>query len=119
MDVRFIVRRNSLEEETYAVVEAVAVSKLNSDSRFRDALTSALSEWVAKTTAGRRAWKDSSQDFNVGDLSHWQSEKSLQPYLEKQGIRHLRVETFSEDFVCSHWSYDTVLVNEPEGVGVT
>ena len=61
---RLIVRRDSRDEETFAVIEWNGVHP----SELLAALRRALTEW-RKTPEGRAAWEASGHDFNIGDLS--------------------------------------------------
>jgi hypothetical protein len=112
MRQRYIVPRVSGDEFTFAVVTA-RVSQAVSAAAFRDNLTLALTEWAATTNDGAAAWKASSQDFNVGDLSEYlPAGRRLRRILAKHGVRGLRVQTYAD---CSSpanpWTYDTVLVH--------
>jgi hypothetical protein len=126
----FVVFRNSREERTVAVVTAQVTPplRLRGSAGFLKALKSALTAWVRETDEGRRAWKNSSEDFNVGDLSTfmvWRTNtkkgepwyempRTLTPYLKDVGILQLQVETYCDTDVAANWDYDTVLVNAEE-----
>ena len=109
---RYIVPRISNDEFTFAVVTADTDRKLSA-AAFRNSLTEALTEWVALTAEGTRAWRASALDFNVGDLAeHLPASRSLRRVLVRHGIRRLTVETFADcDSPASPWTYDTVLVD--------
>ena len=63
MRQRCIVPRISNDEFTFAVVTADTDRRLSA-AEFRNSLTEALTEWVALTAEGTRAWRASSLDFN-------------------------------------------------------
>jgi hypothetical protein len=109
--IKFIVRRDSLDEETYAIITACIDSGLDTDRSFLEALKSALSEWAKETKEGMDAWKGSSRDFNVGDLIDYCDAKSLRPFLTSRGIYNLKVETNCEDAPSRVWAYDSILMD--------
>ena len=99
--VKFIVRRWSNAEMTYAVVKAdVMAEKQPGERVFLALLTKALTEW-----------KSSSKNFNVGDLSNCLPSAVLEKILVKHGIHGLTVKINSKDEECQEWSYDTVLID--------
>lgn len=109
--VEFHAHRDSYDESTYAVVTAsVENDALRTEGAFLDALIGALSRWVRETQTGRDAWEESSEDFNVGDLSNYHGDPSLTPILADVGIMDLRVKVYSADR--STWTFDTVLIEE-------
>jgi len=112
MRQRYVVPRISNDEFTFAVVTADTDRKLSA-AAFRNSLTEALTEWVALTAEGTRAWRASALDFNVGDLAeHLPASRGLRRTLAKHGIRKLTIETFVDcDSPASPWTYDTVLVD--------
>lgn len=112
MRQRYIVPRISNDEFTFAVVTADVDRDLSAAS-LRNKLTEALTEWVALTAEGTRAWRASSLDFNVGDLAgHLPASRGLRRALARHGIRRLTVETFVDcDSPAHPWTYDTVLVD--------
>lgn len=70
---------------------------------------SAVTDWILETNAGKRAWCDSVEDFNIGDLS---SELCPELHEHFRGWGILAVSVSSPDHdVCPAWNYDTVLVD--------
>jgi hypothetical protein len=77
----------------------------------------AIGQWIENTNEGRRAWVESSKDFNVGDLAGHLSRtgnatSDLQRFLEKEGIARVR-----DLFVLTNAeqeSYDRILANMEE-----
>lgn len=112
MRQRYVVPRISNDEFTFAVV-TVDIDRKLSAAEFRNSLTEALTEWVALTAEGTRAWRASALDFNVGDLAeHMPASRGLRRVLARRGIRRLTVETFVDcDSPANPWTYDTVLVD--------
>lgn len=112
-NVRFVVRRESVKENTFAVVSAVVKDeKLRKEKYFLDQLQKAVTEWVKTTKDGKEAWEESSNDFNVGDLVDYTTCESFLDILQgKYGIRELHVITNSHDD-SGNWAYDTVLVDQ-------
>jgi hypothetical protein len=98
------------------LVDALRVIELTTAANTRDdamqRLTRAIEQWIGNTEEGRKAWAESSEDFNVGDLAGYLSGSgkavpSLQRYLEQQGITRIKdlfVLTNSEQE-----SYDRIL----------
>ena len=72
---------------------------------------------MSETTEGKQAWKYSSGDFNVGDLSSYLDNDidGLLKYLKAEGIEELSLECNSHEERTAHsWTYDTVLCNPEE-----
>ena len=95
---------------------AIAIVKANvdmtpiNDTAFFAAIVRAVTEWVKKTEGGKDAWKCSSKDFNVGDLSSVPGGSDLPRFLAKQGIFDLDITTYDIGSGNMDWIYDTVLV---------
>ena len=99
-----------------ALVDALRVVEITTVARTKDEalqrLTRAIDGWVRSTDEGRKAWAESSEDFNIGDLAGYldgcgRAVPSLQHYLELEGIvriKDLFVLTDSEQE-----SYDRIL----------
>ncbi len=99
-----------------ALVDALRVVEIttaaNTKGEAMQRLTRALEQWVRNTEEGRKAWLESSEDFNIGDLAGYlnscgKAVPSLQKYLEHEGIvrvKNLFVLTNSEQE-----SYDRIL----------
>jgi hypothetical protein len=105
--------------ETVAIVSVIPKESevgSKSDIKIRSAqdalkaIKKAVTQWVKNTTAGQVAWKHSSNDFNVGDLSQYTNDVTLEPYLHKAGIMALNIEVFYGDCDRS-WAFDTILVD--------
>ena len=99
-----------------ALVDALRVVELTSAANTKDEamqrLSRAIEQWIGNTKEGRKAWAESSKDFNVGDLAGYlngsgKAVASLQHYLDQEGIARIRdlfVLTNSEQE-----SYDRIL----------
>jgi hypothetical protein len=72
-------------------------------------LKSALNSWIQDTEEGKAAWEESSEDFNIGDLTDYCNKDSLKKYFEIEGIE-VNIEMGSKDLCIP---YDTILA-EPE-----
>lgn len=108
--VQFVVPRSSMDEMTVAVVTAeVKDYSLVQDSSFLSALTKGVTAWVKGSESGKQEWSSSSEDLNVGDLSHCTKDPDLIRELKKVGITNLEIETFVDHSRNSNWTYDTVL----------
>lgn len=107
--------RSSNEEITFAVLTCETEREMN-DTQALEAFRKGITKWMRETLEGGRAWKESCEDFNIGDLSSYVGEyadnKYLHLYLEAEGIHHVEIEIHS---VCQEasraWTYDTVLRN--------
>ena len=58
-------------------------------------LTRAIEQWIGNTQEGRKAWAESSEDFNVGDLAGYLNRSgkavaSLHHYLDQEGIARIK-----------------------------
>lgn len=115
MKAEFFVKRNALDELTFAIVKAdVSREELAEERPFLAALMNAVTEWVKTTKNGKAAWKESSADFNVGDLSGYSNDKQLVPLLKKNGINSLDIDCEAHTEGADYWSYDTVLAEPDE-----
>lgn len=74
-------------------------------------LTAAVTQWVKETKAGRDAWRDSSEDFNIGDLPAYLGDADLQTRLKAQGVYDLETTLITDNDQQEGWIYDTVLVD--------
>lgn len=108
--VLFVVPRSSMDEMTVAVVTAeVAKAELAQEDGFMHALIKGVTAWVKGSKSGKQEWATSSEDLNVGDLSHCTKDKDLIRELKKVGISNLEIETFVQLNHHGTWTYDTVL----------
>lgn len=119
--IEAVVIRQSRDEKTVAIVKATVADDFGSDDdAAHDDVTTlyghiqlAVTDWFRETDTGKAAVRGSSYDLNVGDLADWCDDKTLVPFLRKQGIRRLRIETHS-DTHGHHWDYDDVLFDQME-----
>ena len=74
-----------------------------------------MTEWRDTTEAGAEAWADSSEDFNVGDLTGYVEDRALRRLLRARGILRLTIEIFHSDDRDDEWHYDTILMDPPDG----
>ena len=96
--------------DTLRVIEITTAANTKGEAMQR--LTQAIQQWIRDTEEGRKAWAESSEDFNIGDLAGYldgcgRAVPSLQHYLELEGIvriKDLFVLTDSEQE-----SYDRIL----------
>lgn len=112
--VRYIVKRSSLDEFTFAVITAkMPTGVAPSDNDFCERVTRALSRWVADTEEGMSWYEGTSRDANIGDLcALGELPRELKRELRDEHIRELEIEVFSYDDCCANWTYDTYLVDE-------
>lgn len=77
----------------------------------KNLVSKSVTHWARTTESGRAAWKQSSKDFNVGDLSSEIGDGDLNASLLLHGISSLEIETHSNRSRLS-WEFDNVLVDE-------
>lgn len=110
--LRQVVLRTSLDELTFAVVEANVDDYFHGD--LLRAVQTAVTRWVKMTPEGAEAWERSAEDFNVGDLSLELSDggerSTLRHYLASQGLFDVSVEPQVHNAASRDWTYDMVLV---------
>jgi hypothetical protein len=106
-----IVNRHSNTESTFAVVKA-DFDNGDSIAAFKSCLDDAIEGWMDETEEGRVARESSVQDFNVGDLVHYNLRcmNGLGGFLAKEGIRNLTIDVTSKDTAQDDsWNFDDVL----------
>lgn len=109
-----IVLRNSGDEITFADVSCQTDREMT-DTELREAVSKAVSEWIAETEDGKKAWEYSCEDFNIGDLACRGIDDDLKEKLEKVGVYELHISTHSfEANWPTPWSYDDILGESPE-----
>lgn len=109
--VEFVVPRiEGYSVSTIAFVKArIENPRLKNEQDFLLSLKRAVTNWINASETGIRAWKETSQDFNVGDLAQWIGDEALVEQLRLQGIFDLDVEAMNVSHV--NWLFDTVLAN--------
>ena len=83
------VRMDRTGIDAMRVVEFTTVAENKEDVLKR--LERALTRWIEETEEGKEAWRESSEDLNIGDLiSYFDAEgnpaASIKPYLKQKGI---------------------------------
>lgn len=113
--VMFVVQRVSNDCKTVAIVTSqVDHERMGDESNFFSSLMAAVTEWVRTTTDGKKALKNSAQDFNVGDLTNEQPFSHIfTTILAKHGIRELNIKTYDQATM-GYWQYDDALVDTNE-----
>ncbi|MBE0545262.1 MAG: hypothetical protein IH623_28320 [Verrucomicrobia bacterium] len=109
------IRMDGTRVDALRVLQINTVAENKADVLHR--LSRAVGRWIQNTVEGRRAWANSGEDFNVGDLADYlshsgQATASLQQFLEKEGIapvKDLFVLTKAE-----HENYDRILADLEE-----
>jgi hypothetical protein len=99
-----------------ALVDALRVVEITTVARTKDEalqrLTRAIDHWIQKSDEGGKAWAESSENFNVGDLAGYLDQggkavPSLQHYLELEGIARIKDQFVLTD--SEQESYDRIL----------
>jgi hypothetical protein len=84
---------------------------LADDNRFLSGLRRAVTRWINETDAGKAAWKESCEDFNIGDLGNQMPfDEKLVEFMSDERIVNLELNTFGGG--SRHWVHDTHLVDE-------
>ena len=109
------IRMDGTRVDALRVLEISTVAENNADVLHR--LSRAIGRWIQNTEEGRRAWANSGEDFNVGDLADYLSRpgkatSSLQQFLEKEGIA--RVKDLFVLTNAEHENYDRILADLEE-----
>lgn len=109
------IRMDGARVDALRVLELKTVAENKADALHR--LSRAIVQWIQNTVEGRKAWADSAEDFNVGDLADYLGRSgraigSLQPFLEKEGIA--RVKDLFVLTSAEHENYDRVLAELEE-----
>ena len=111
LPVLFVIPRKSSDEQTVAIVQVnVASQELVIQRNFLQRLIRSTTNKVRDTRPGQRAWVDSQNDLNIGDLYHYEHAPSLKQRLVTQGIHYLSICLFNNTSV-EQWEYDTILVD--------
>jgi phosphoserine phosphatase len=79
--------------DTLRVIEITTAANTKGEAMQR--LTQAIQQWIRDTEEGRKAWAESSEDFNVGDLAGYLDQcgkavPSLQHYLDLECIARIK-----------------------------
>ena len=105
-------------------MSTVALVQVNVDDTFNDsghstesgavqgAVVSAVTDWINETESGRKAWEESCEDFNIGDLCECLDDESLRARLSRYGIGGMEI--CITDGSESQWTFDEILVNTPD-----
>lgn len=109
------IRMDGTRVDALRVLEVSTIAENKADVLHR--LSRAVGRWIQNTAEGRRAWANSGEDFNVGDLADYLSRSgsatgSLQQFLEKEGIA--RVKDLFVLTNAEHENYDRILADLEE-----
>ena len=109
------IRMDGTGVDALRVLEISTIAENKADVLHR--LSRAVGRWIQNTEEGRRAWANSGEDFNVGDLADYLSRSgsatgSLQQLLEKEGIA--RVKDLFVLTNAEHEHYDRILADLEE-----
>ena len=79
--------------DTLRVIEITTAANTKGEAMQR--LTQAIQQWIRDTEEGRKAWAESSEDFNVGDFAGYLDQcgkavPSLQHYLDLECIARIK-----------------------------
>jgi len=77
-------------------------------------ISAAVMRWVRQTESGQEAYRQSSEDYNVGDLAGDLGDPELTHLLVAHGVLDLTIDVLSSDDAQGDWTYDTHLVDAGE-----
>lgn len=109
------IRMDSTRVDALRVLEISTIAENKADVLHR--LSRAVGQWIQNTEEGRRAWANSGEDFNVGDLADYLGRSgsatgSLQQFLDKEEIA--RVKDLFVLTNAEHENYDRILADLEE-----
>lgn len=105
-----VVVREGRDEATFAVVACDESWSIKTPTDIRHKVRHAVTEWMRTSPEGRQAWKNSSEDFNVGDLASQLADHDLQRCLSQRGVENLTIDVYSNhNRPDPYWTYDLVL----------
>jgi hypothetical protein len=105
-----VVVRESRDEAVFAIVACDESWSVKTPTDIRHKIRHAVTEWMKTSPEGRQAWKDASEDFNVGDLSNHLADRDLQRCLSQRGVENLTIDVHSSsNRPDPYWTYDLVL----------
>lgn len=98
-------------EPTIAIISCRKTRTIRGGGQILQPLTAAVTQWINETKAGRDAWRDSCEDFNVGDLAACLEDAELKARLKALGVNDLEINLIMDSDQQEGWVYDTVLVD--------
>ncbi len=109
--VKTILMRVSHDETTGAIVSCERTKIIDSVQQMLKSIISAVTGWMKVTKSGIEKWKQSSKDFNIGDLSSCYSDADLRKFLKRNGILDFEIWIFTCSDMDHGFAFDTVLVD--------
>ena len=106
---RFVVVRQ--DTSLVAIVSFNSVAAMNQKQTV-EAIRQAATRWALQTFEGIKAWDDSEEDFNVGDLGRHLADTRLVALLRTFGIHNLEIEALRLSDAFSYWDYNTTLITD-------
>ncbi len=107
---RLLVVRPEARDTIAALITFKSVGAMNKGQAVA-VIRNAVTRWMVQTFEGIKAWAESSEDFNIGDLSSHLGDRRLISLLEAFGVHQLTVEQLDLSSDEGHWNYDTVLAH--------
>lgn len=104
------IRQEGIDITTIAIMK-LKVTDETKKSDVVDKLIDVITQWINNTEDGKKAWGESCDDFNVGDLSSYEDliRETMSKELMTVGIHYFEI-IFQEDSEKVE-DFDTVLVN--------
>ena len=110
--IETVVFRRSTDENTVAILKCDRTSDIADAAAFREALKKAVSDWVDRTTDGRKSYAENGNDFNLGDFAQWDDDPTLLEFMRLHGITGFTIQVFCDTEPAPGWDYDDSLVAE-------
>lgn len=86
-DILFI-RKDGFAIDQLCVIRVIHTAILPNTDKVMEAFEAGVTEWVETTQAGKKAWEDSTEDLNIGDLvGQYDGHAELDECLGKRGIQ--------------------------------
>jgi len=105
-------RKGNYNIENLVVVQFSHKKHLKTPYEVFKAFTNGITKWVEETEEGKDLWLYTAEDLNIGDLLSHSDTKTLNKYLEAEGIEKWKTayELIDEEEI----SYDKVLATPKE-----
>jgi hypothetical protein len=83
--IPFIREESGRGVTTIAIVRLGSIRKVSSLTAIKN-LRDAVTEWVMYTTEGKRCWKESNNDLNIGDLALYEMQFKAWVQMQKKPL---------------------------------
>src|SRR3990167_3681955 len=102
---REVALRHTSDEVTIALVKAEIRPDVSNETLLT-LIQHAVTSWVQTTNEGRRAWEESDEDFNIGDLVSYYKNPELRSLMLGTGLWITNIETLVDLTSLGNWDFD-------------